>query len=259
MDEIIQILKLFGIIFFILLIGYYLIPVGFIYYIFFVKNREKWKHKRIQKSFPKRSSILHEIKWSVISLFIFSLYTLVLYKFILSGYTKMYFKINEYGIFYFILSPIIALFIHDTFFYWTHRFMHLKGVFEYFHLVHHKSNNPSPWAVYSFQPLETVFQFAIFPLLLFLLPYHPIAFGSFILYNLAVNTGGHCGFEFLPKYYTKHWFFKWQNPVTHHDMHHSKFNCNFGLYFNIWDRIMGTLHKDYFKNFDKIKDISSVK
>jgi sterol desaturase/sphingolipid hydroxylase (fatty acid hydroxylase superfamily) len=69
----------------------------------------------------------------------------------------------------------------------------------------------------------------------------------------VVNTAGHCGFEFLPKKFTRHWFFKWQNPVTHHDMHHSKFNCNYGLYFNIWDRIMGTLHSEYMNKFDEVK------
>ena len=28
-------------------------------------------------------------------------------------------------------------------------------------------------------------------------------------------------------------------------MHHRKNNCNFGLYFVIWDRILGTMHSDY--------------
>ena len=68
MDELIQIIGLYSIIFLLLLIVYYLIPVGIMYYIFFVKNREKWRYKRIQKTFPKRSSIVHEIKWSVLSL-----------------------------------------------------------------------------------------------------------------------------------------------------------------------------------------------
>jgi len=36
-------------------------------------------------------------------------------------------------------------------------------------------------------------------------------------------------------------------------MHHSKFNCNYGLYFNIWDRIMGTLHHEYMNKFDEVK------
>jgi sterol desaturase/sphingolipid hydroxylase (fatty acid hydroxylase superfamily) len=33
--------------------------------------------------------------------------------------------------------------------------------------------------------------------------------------------------------------------VTHHALHHEKFGANFGLYFNVWDRLMGTNHRDY--------------
>jgi hypothetical protein len=33
--------------------------------------------------------------------------------------------------------------------------------------------------------------------------------------------------------------------VTHHAQHHEKFRANFGLYFNVWDRLMGTNHRDY--------------
>lgn len=33
--------------------------------------------------------------------------------------------------------------------------------------------------------------------------------------------------------------------VTHHDMHHTSGNSNFGLYFTWWDRMMGTEHPQY--------------
>ena len=69
---------------------------------------------------------------------------------------------------------------------------------------------------------------------------------------------GHLGHEFLPPGFNRHWFFKWQTPVTHHDLHHSKVNCNYGLYFNIWDRVMGTLHKNYDKTFDDVKNKGKV-
>jgi sterol desaturase/sphingolipid hydroxylase (fatty acid hydroxylase superfamily) len=35
-------------------------------------------------------------------------------------------------------------------------------------------------------------------------------------------------------------------------MHHRLVKCNYGLYFNIWDRLMGTNHPDYEKSFDQI-------
>ncbi len=39
------------------------------------------------------------------------------------------------------------------------------------------------------------------------------------------------------------------NSVTHHALHHEKFRANFGLYFNVWDRLMGTNHRDYEHRF----------
>ena len=57
-----------------------------------------------------------------------------------------------------------------------------------------------------------------------------------------MNVLGHLGFELYPKGFTTHWLGKWNNTSTHHNMHHKYYNCNYGLYFNIWDRIMGTNH-----------------
>ena len=28
--------------------------------------------------------------------------------------------------------------------------------------------------------------------------------------------------------------------ATHHSLHHTRFRCNYGLYFRAWDRWMGT-------------------
>jgi sterol desaturase/sphingolipid hydroxylase (fatty acid hydroxylase superfamily) len=35
-------------------------------------------------------------------------------------------------------------------------------------------------------------------------------------------------------------------------MHHRLVKCNYGLYFNIWDRLMGTNHPDYEKSFNEV-------
>ena len=71
-------------------------------------------------------------------------------------YTKIYEDIQERGWLYYFTAFPIMLIMHDTYFYWTHRIMHHKLLFNSFHLVHHKSTNPSPWAAYAFHPLEAV-------------------------------------------------------------------------------------------------------
>jgi sterol desaturase/sphingolipid hydroxylase (fatty acid hydroxylase superfamily) len=35
-------------------------------------------------------------------------------------------------------------------------------------------------------------------------------------------------------------------------MHHRLTRCNYGLYFNIWDRLMKTNHPEYEKSYDKV-------
>ena len=44
----------------------------------------------------------------------------------------------------------------------------------------------------------------------------------------------------------------WWNTTTHHDLHHSSGNTNFGLYFTWWDRWMGTEHPRYREEFRKV-------
>ena len=37
----------------------------------------------------------------------------------------------------------------------------------------------------------------------------------------------------------------YEKPITNHVMHNEKPHGNYGIYFNFWDRWMGTNHKDY--------------
>ena len=39
---------------------------------------------------------------------------------------------------------------------------------------------------------------------------------------------------------------------THHIMHREKVGSNYGLYFNWWDRLMGTNHADYERRFARV-------
>jgi sterol desaturase/sphingolipid hydroxylase (fatty acid hydroxylase superfamily) len=38
-----------------------------------------------------------------------------------------------------------------------------------------------------------------------------------------------------------------------HNQHHKFFKGNYGLYFTIWDRLMGTMREDYDKAFEEVK------
>jgi sterol desaturase/sphingolipid hydroxylase (fatty acid hydroxylase superfamily) len=149
--------------------------------------------------------------------------------------------------------------VHDTYFYWMHRLIHHPRLFKSFHIIHHKSTNPSPWAAFSFQPLEAFFEAGIFVLLIVMMPLHLIHLFVFFLVMMVYNVYGHLGWELYPKGFSKHPIGKWINTSVNHNQHHQYFKGNYGLYFLFWDRMMGTLREDYDQYFEKVKSRDVVK
>ncbi|MEZ4931172.1 MAG: sterol desaturase family protein [Saprospiraceae bacterium] len=133
-----------------------------------------------------------------------------------------------------------------------HRAIHQPSLFKIIHKVHHQSHNPTPWAAFSFHPLEAFLEIGFLPIIVCLLPLHPLAIVLFSLWSILFNVMGHLGYEIFPKGFTQHPIFKWFNTPTHHNLHHQRSNCNYGLYFNFWDRVMQTNHKKYHEIFDEI-------
>jgi lathosterol oxidase len=227
-------------IFVVLLFLTYLIPAGIFHWLFFVRASNATDAMRIQQRRPTSDDIRREVKDSLTSLLLFSFYSLLVYQAYKKGYTSIYLDVGRYPLWWMPAGFLAAIVLHDSYFYGTHRIMHTKTFFPLFHSSHHKSITPTPWAILSFQPLETIFQFGFFALLIFFLPMHPVTLAVYVLYDELVNAAGHSGHEFIPGKWKNHWFFKYTNAVTHHDLHHSKFRYNYGHYFNIWDRLMGT-------------------
>jgi sterol desaturase/sphingolipid hydroxylase (fatty acid hydroxylase superfamily) len=100
--------------------------------------------------------------------------------------------------------------------------------------------------------LEAVMQAAIFPLVVFIMPIHPYAFMIFMVWQITFNVIGHTGYEFYPCWFMNSWFGKFFNTPTNHVQHHEKLRGNYGLYFNLWDRLMGTNHRDYESRFVEV-------
>lgn len=230
----------------------YIVMAGFAYLVFWVLFREKLKHKIIQKKLPEKEKIFHELKYSAVTLLIFAASGILVYFMKVNGWTFVYDKVGDYGIPYLLFSIVALIILHDTYFYWTHRLMHHPLLFKRMHLVHHRSTNPSPWAAFSFHPYEAVVEAGIIPLVILFLPVHSIALIVFFFYSTFLNVLGHLSFELFPKSFIENRILRLHNSTTHHNMHHKYFNCNYGLYFNVWDRIMGTNHEKYFDTFREV-------
>ena len=226
---------------------------GLAFTFFYLLKRNAFSMARIQEKFPKASHIISEIRHSGITALIFALMGVGLHLLREAGYTSIYTDIHKYGWGYLLFSFVLLLFLHDTYFYWAHRLMHHRKLFRFFHRVHHLSHNPTPWASLSFHPLEAVAEVAVVPIMALIAPFHPLVLIAFATWSLAWNIIGHLGYELFPKGFVHHPLFRWFNTSTHHNMHHQRSGCNYGLYFNFWDTWMGTNHPEYRQTFDRIK------
>jgi Delta7-sterol 5-desaturase len=230
----------------------YVIVAGVAFLIFYVlfKNRFLWR--RIQQKFPDNKDYLREVVYSTITTAIFATIALLLASDWVGPYTKIYDRVSDRGMAYFLLSIVLAIFIHDTYFYWTHRLMHHPKLFKVFHLVHHKSTNPSPWAAFAFHPLEAIVEAGIVFVIVFLIPIHLYALAIFLVFMTVYNVYGHLGYELYPAWVGKSPVAKYLNTSVNHNMHHKLFKQNYGLYFRFWDILMGTTHEKYEETFQKI-------
>jgi Delta7-sterol 5-desaturase len=230
----------------------YLVIAGPAFVFFYMIFRNKALFAKIQKRWPARSDYLREIFYSIMTFTIFALTPLVLNNRYIRPHTTIYRDMHQHSMLYFWLLFPLMLIIHDAYFYWAHRLMHHPGLFHFFHVVHHKSTNPSPWASFAFQPTEAFIESAIIYVFAFTLPVHFIHLFAFLIFMTLYNVYGHLGFEIFPRGFNRNRFFKWFNTSVNHNMHHQYFRGNYGLYFTWWDRLMNTLHRETDTRFEQV-------
>jgi len=231
-------------VFLVILVFGYIMPAGQLYLMYHVFQKPENEPHRIQQRRPTDEQTRREIRFSILSIAIFAVMGTVLFEMWKAGLTSIYTSFSDYPLWYLPVSLFASLFLFDTYFYWLHRFMHWPPVFRYTHLGHHRSVSPTPWAIYSFQPLEAILQFIGIMLLVTFLPMHPLVFWAFLSFDTLVNTAGHTGYELVPERLSSQPVLRHFNTVTHHDSHHTNTRVNFGVFFNTWDRWMGTFSED---------------
>ncbi|MCB9257697.1 MAG: sterol desaturase family protein [Chitinophagales bacterium] len=182
------------------------------------------------------------------------LFALVILKTPLKEYTAVYENLATFPLWWIPLSLVLSLILHDTYFYWMHRLLHHEKLYKYIHAVHHKSTNPSPFASHAFHFLEAISEMMIVPIILFLLPMHIYSLLIFGTITFMINVYGHLGYEIMPKGFRNSFLFEIIGTSLYHNLHHSKFKGNYGLYFRVWDRLMKTENPDYVKAYDALQE-----
>jgi len=207
--------------------------------------------RRIGPGPVSSTQVRRELLSSVTSLIIIGLMGLAMYGLAQSGMSRLY-SDNRYGAVWFVVSIPVMLVIHDTYFYWMHRFMHWKPVFKHVHRLHHMSRDPSPLCAFTLNPLEVLLEMTPPGLIMMTLPVHDSAFLLFVTFQVFVNIIGHLGFELYPKSFVRSPLGKLFNSTTYHHLHHHKPDTNYSFYFNFWDRLMGTNHPHYEATFETV-------
>ena len=187
------------------------------------------------------SQVRREIGWSLLSALIYGVPAgIAAWGWQARGWTRIYDDVGEWPLWYLPLSVLLYLAAHDTWFYWTHRWMHRPALFRAAHAVHHASRPPTAWAAMSFHPLEALTGAVVIPTLVFLIPIHVAALGVVLAIMTVMGVSNHMGWEMFPRRLVQGPAGRWLITASHHQRHHDLYACNYGLYFRVWDRLCGT-------------------
>ncbi|WP_197919110.1 sterol desaturase family protein [Thiosulfatihalobacter marinus] len=229
----------------------YVVGAGGVYLAVNLVLAARLRSRKIRASHPPRGQIRREILASLRTVLVFALNGTLIVFGAEAGIVPIYTEIGAYGWIYLGLSTAVLIVAHDAWFYWSHRLLHYPPLFRRFHRLHHKSHNPTPFTSYSFDLGEAVVNAVYLPLILLVLPAHPVAILIFVTHMMLRNAIGHSGYELFPANRHGKPLFDWMTTVTHHDLHHAHAGYNLGLYFTWWDRLMGTEHPGYHAEFHR--------
>jgi lathosterol oxidase len=202
-----------------------------------------WATSRVRPGLyaPLATQIRKEVAWSLASAGIYGVPAgVVAWGWQERGWSLIYTDWGVYPLWYAPLSVLAFLLAHDTWFYWTHRWMHRPAIFRVAHAVHHASRPPTAWAAMSFHPLEAITGAVVIPALVFLIPIHVAMLGVVLSIMTLMGVTNHMGWEMFPRWLVHSRLGGWLITASHHQRHHEAYLCNYGLYFRLWDRLCGT-------------------
>ncbi len=227
----------------------YLLIAGVFHLYFYGWKPDKWERRKIGRKAYTRRQLFTEVRWSMVTGLIFAVIgagTAVAWQ---KGWLALYDDTGLYGWAWFFVSIAVAMFIHETCYYWLHRWMHHPKIYPLVHKVHHDSRIPSPWTAFSFHPVEGLLEGLILPLILVIVPMHLYAVVIHLTIMTLSSVVNHLDIEIYPRWFVDHPVGKWLIGATHHSHHHRYHKYNFGLYFTFWDKWLKTESPDFQREF----------
>jgi sterol desaturase/sphingolipid hydroxylase (fatty acid hydroxylase superfamily) len=223
------------------------------YFLIWKKFKNYFSKLKIQKNMPREGAVGVEIVQSCLVLLCTSILSLRIG--VMENYKLgwVYDNIFERGLPYYFFTLVLIFILADAFYYWAHRLMHHKSIYKYTHKIHHNSVRVTPFTTISVNISEIIITSLFIALVMSFLPMHRSVLVIFAAVSLLKNIMIHLGHEILPKNLNNTWL-TWLVTATHHEIHHMKFQQNFGIYFRFWDVWMGTEDKDYLKKYEQVRN-----
>lgn len=134
-----------------------------------------------------------------------------------------------------VLEIVVLALWNDVHFWLNHRLLHTRWL-RRFHGPHHRSFVTTPWATYSFHPLEAAMLGNVILLPMVLHDFSFWSLASVPVFSLFFNSVGHSNYDFFPRVSYSHWF----AASRRHHLHHACHNGNYGFQFTFMDRLFGT-------------------
>lgn len=230
-------------------LGRYVLVAGPVFLVFWLWLGDRLQARWLRPTSPDQASMRREILASLRTAVIFATFGAAVFAGTRAGVFRIYEDAHLHGIPYLLVTPLLLIILQDTYFYFTHRAMHHRSLFRVMHFEHHVSRHTSPFTAYAFSPLEACVHALFVPLATLFMPAHELALFAFLGFMIVRNVLGHLAIELYPAGFVTSRFGRTQTTTTHHALHHLRPNTNYGLYFTLWDRVLGTTDATYERRF----------
>lgn len=223
----------------------YVVVSGIIFYLSWIYFKKRTDKLRISHPKDIKKQARFEIINSIIVRLNHTLPAIIFLKTDTWMANRVYFDFDKHSIGYYLGGLVFIFFLHDAYFYWTHRLFHHPKLLKWFHITHHKSREVTPFSTFSFHFVEGFVQILIVPIALIFMELHISTFGVFFFLSFLFNINGHIGMNLSTKNFRNKAPFKWFIFSTDHAQHHLRSHGNYGLYLKFWDKAMGTYIGEY--------------